>query len=153
MNEKKVISLLERKYSDNKYFINNTFIFSDWESDFLVVKRNGYSIEYEIKCSKSDFFNDFKKEKKHQILKNGWYLDGEFEIPYDFRPNKFYYVVPFDLIKVEEIPDYAGLIYTDEYDLKIIKKAPFITKKKFNFKEVLCDKFYGRYIALKYVHT
>ncbi|WP_336734510.1 hypothetical protein [Chryseobacterium sp. VD8] len=34
---------------------------ADWEADILIVDSEGYSHEIEIKLSKSDFKNDFKK--------------------------------------------------------------------------------------------
>ena len=67
----------------NSYFIGNcsyklanAFIFKeDWESDFFVQKQNGYSYEFEVKISRSDFFADKKKVSKHLILSNGNFLE------------------------------------------------------------------------------
>lgn len=60
------------------------------------------------------------------------------------RPNYFYYVVPTDLIGVDEVPDYAGLIYVDENGRLVIKKsAPRLHKDKYKDSDLnLGEKFY-----------
>lgn len=50
------------------YVINNLHIY-DWESDFLAITRSLYAYEVEVKMSKQDFFNDFKKDKNIRFLK------------------------------------------------------------------------------------
>lgn len=58
-------------------------------------------------------------------------------------PNKFWFAVPEELVTVDEVPDYAGLMYvTESGEIKEIKKAPFIHKEKHDLKQVLLDKFY-----------
>jgi len=124
--------------SGYKYSIKNSFIFRfDWESDYFCVNREGYTFEIEAKISEVDFKNDFKKEKHKLFIQN---------INKRLRPNKFYYAVPRDLIKEEEIPDYAGLIYVDDSHATIIKRAPFIHKEKYDYRKILCDKFYYQWL-------
>lgn len=170
MNDKKIhteqsiIGVLERKYSDNsKYYLSNVYVFKyNWESDFFILRQNGYCIEFEIKISRADFFNDKKKVDKHLILENGKcvvekskqifnedkfrkieYIKYQEEQIHDFRPNKFYYVVPENLIKLDEIPKYAGLLYIDDLNqIIIVKEAPFLHKNKLNFNDKFVDKFY-----------
>jgi hypothetical protein len=77
-------------------------------------------------------------------------------------PNYFYYVVPTDLIKEEEVPDYAGLIYVDKciignnrpwYSFKEIKNAPKLHSNKIDEHNLkLVDKFYYNYIHWKHKH-
>ncbi len=46
-------------------------------------------------------------------------------------PNKFWYIVPQDLIRPNEVPKYAGLLYiNEEGKIQVIKAAPFIHKEK-----------------------
>ena len=108
------------------------------ECDVISISKSDYIYEYEVKISRSDFKADFKKEKhklmlegvgtKQRLIKENnkmisdtWYL----------TPNYFYFVVPENLIKIEEIPDYAGLMYMNEnLEFDIIKKAPLIHKTK-----------------------
>lgn len=50
-----------------KYHMENLTVFN-WESDSLFITRSGYIYECEIKISRGDFKQDFKKQKKHLIL-------------------------------------------------------------------------------------
>lgn len=167
ITEKTITDSLNRLFAGNsRYKLANAFIFkSDWESDFFVQKDNGYSYEFEVKISRSDFFNDKKKVDKHLILSTGRYISktGRYdrhpttnelfryeeckEVIHNLRPNKFFYVVPENMISVSEIPDYAGLYYyggpyAGNYGLTKIKDAPFIHKEKLSFEAALCRKFY-----------
>lgn len=66
-----MLKILNRDLLSNPmYVINNLHIY-DWESDFLAITRSLYAYEVEVKMSKQDFFNDFKKDKKHKVLKDG----------------------------------------------------------------------------------
>ncbi len=163
-NEKSIQKNLEKRFDSGniKYTVGNLYLFKEnWETDFLVVQKSGYCYEIEIKTSRSDFFNDFKKENKHLILNEGVYMKKKYryhtdpetrkrisEQYYDrtewkFRPNKFYYCVPEGLIKVEEVPDYAGLMYVNSYGIvTTIKEAKFLHKEKLDLIKKLCDKFY-----------
>lgn len=86
--------------------------------------------EYEIKCNKADFQNDFKK-RKHIALKR------EVHHPRTRVPNYFWYVAPIKAIPLC-IPDYAGLIlvsenknrYATELRIEYIKKAQLLHKIK-----------------------
>jgi hypothetical protein len=151
-----------------KYAIPNVFLFRyDWESDFIVVRKNGNCLECEIKTNRQDFFRDFKKTMKHQILREGTrppipghYTEnpetGEWEeepqdtdVEVKFRPNQFYYAVPEGLITVDEIPEYAGLIYITERGVKTVKRAPFLHREKLELEKKLCNKFYYYWLAEK----
>ena len=134
-----------------RYRMENLTVYS-WESDSLSVTKAGYVYECEIKISRSDFFNDKKKERKHQILE-GTYALNKYEKTYPLRPNYFYYVVPEGLVKPEEVPTFAGLIFiTDIYPyVKIEKPAPKICDEKIDEEKLnLKEKFYYNYINWKY---
>lgn len=104
------------------------------ECDVITISKSLYVQEIEVKVSRSDFKKDFKKVSKHQRLQAG-FIRG-----YNKIPNRFYYCCPDGLIKPEEVPEYAGLIYASgfilkeekevHYDIQIIKKAPLIHKEK-----------------------
>lgn len=94
-----------------------------WECDVLAITKSGYSVEYEIKLSRSDFLADASKSWyehngrryrksdlrfingeptevfKHDLLKEGK------------GPNRFVYVMPRGLVELEEIPDHAGVVF------------------------------------------
>lgn len=61
-------------------------------------------------------------------------------------PNRFFYACPENLINKSEVPDYAGLIYTNGYRTDIIKPAPLLHKIKHNLRSLLLDKFYYAYL-------
>lgn len=172
LSEASICDMLNRKYIGNcRYKLANAFIFKhDWESDFFVQKDNGYSYEFEVKISRSDFFNDKKKIEKHLILETGkyqskgslgnwnketrqWeYEEKITEHEHKLRPNKFFYVVPENLVRVEEVPKYAGLMYVPKEgykDIITVKEAPFIHKDKLSFEDVLCKKFYYYWLDMK----
>jgi len=71
-------------------FANGVFMIATeagfFNSDVLYVNEKGELIEVEVKVSKADLVNDFKK-RKHTLFK------GEHE----FIPNKFYFCVPKEL--------------------------------------------------------
>lgn len=108
------------------------------ECDVISISKSDYIYEYEIKISKSDFKADFKKEKhklmlegvgtkeriikeNNQMVEDVWYL----------TPNYFNFVVPENLISIQDVPEYAGLIYMNEnLQFEIIKKPPLIHKTK-----------------------
>jgi hypothetical protein len=92
--------------------------------------KTGLVVEYEVKISRSDFFNDFKKSHKR------WKQDEVFkhqELAAGRASNRFVFVVPLQLIRPDEVPDYAGLMYYAESINKIatIKPAPLIHRDEF----------------------
>ena len=136
--EYKVQQIL-RKYflaeSTKKYDLFNLFIYQ-WESDYLAITRSDIVYECEIKISRQDFLNDSKKKNKHLII------EGNANNDYD-RPNYFYYAVPDGLIKIDEVSDYAGLIYVNPGYISIMKQAPKQHDGKFDYeKHNLMDKLY-----------
>jgi hypothetical protein len=66
--------------------------------------------------------------------------------------NRFYYVVPENLISLDECPDFAGLIYIKKYENQYVdyckcievKKAPMLHKTIHN-KQLLFNKMYHSY--------
>lgn len=105
------------------------------ECDVMAVSKADYIYEYEIKISKSDFKADFKKEKHKLIMEKKFVNESKtWRIPF-YAPNYFYFVVPENLVTLDEIPEYAGLIYLKKNEreieyFEIIKKAPLLHKTK-----------------------
>jgi hypothetical protein len=129
---------------DYKYCLKNSYIFRyDWESDYFCINKEGYSFEIEVKISKADYKNDFKKDK-HQFFK--------FNANGRLIPNRFYYAVPEGLITEKDLPPYAGLIEVKNGHATIVKRAPFIHRDKFDFRKILCDKFYNIWMINKRNH-
>lgn len=148
------------KRRQQAFMVSNKYLNKWFECDFISISKSDYLTEYEIKISKSDFKRDFiEKPIKHAWLdgrRTGEVITEDYIIvdkpsppkddpPYVARryhkmdpfhgPNYFYYVCPENLIKIEEIPKYAGLIYiienkTNVGKLQYIKKAPLLHKIK-----------------------
>lgn len=98
------IDVVFREKTNNKIFPN---IFIDrWECDLLEITKSGYTYEYEVKISRSDFKADARKQtfrqSKADAIRSG-------------RTNYFYYITPKDLIVSDEVPEYAGLMYAIPY--------------------------------------
>jgi len=108
-----------------------------YEMDVVKIARSGYITEYEIKMSRSDFKADFKKGlrsgQKHEKLKCG-----------DGKANRFYFVVPVDLVSVDEVPDHCGLIYFSNGHLSVVKNDKLLHKRKFDEWSHLATKMYWR---------
>ena len=117
-----IIVDLMRHVSGHAYdIIIPNYFFGWYEMDLFKLSKSGVIYEYEIKISRSDFFNDFKKDegKKHDKIKNG-----------QGKANRFFFVVPEDLIKPEEVPDYAGLLYYKNGWFTTIKTGKILHKGK-----------------------
>lgn len=166
LTEARIIKRLHNYYATNsRYRLSNVYVY-DWESDFFLLKASGYAYEFEIKISRSDYIADKKKVEKHAILQTGEYKHQRTKWEYDektskskridfvdilakSRPNRFFYVVPENLISIEEIPDYAGLIYVNGWKIETVKPAPVLHKEKKDLTAVLCDKFYYKMLGVQ----
>lgn len=147
MNSEDIKKRIWFAFSNYNYRLFNAYVFGS-ESDFIGVSKSGYVWEIEIKISRSDFQNDFKKttssgKNKHQ------YLNSDS----NFKPNKFCFAVPEGLISLDEIPDYSGLIYVTKSDIKIVKQPKFLHKENLfenkTFLKRMLNKFYYRHTDLR----
>lgn len=115
-----------------------------YEMDLMVVKPSGLVYEYEIKISRSDFFNDMKKgvnkwdgniyndfvrSHKHTTIQHG-----------DRLCNRFYFVVPEGLVKKDEVPAYAGLIYHTGRSFDHVKTGKILHRNKFDDYKTLAQR-------------
>lgn len=145
-------------YGGSKGKLITNYYLDRWEADLLLISPRGYVNEYEIKISRGDFFQDAKKNTncglwqneniryKHDLIKA-----GKREI------NRFYYVTPKNLIQVEELPKWAGLIEVGSREVvtkkiaKLVRKEPIINMdlQSVLFLDVM-DKYYNRYLVNTY---
>ncbi len=140
MTEKRIQLALVKNFSSRTYIFTNTYFFKN-ESDVLTFTAAGMCYEYEVKITKSDFSADFKKLRHKVMTRLLTNPSGRPNVA-----NRFYYVCPSNIIPLSSCPDYAGLIYVDEYGrLKEIKKAPLLHKEKHDVKK-LFDKLYFYYL-------
>ena len=117
------------------------------EMDIAKLTSTDYIYEYELKSSRSDFLKetknfdnniDTRKYMKHKFMK----------MVYESKKiktrskktnkvaNKYYFVCPKGLIKLDEILPYQGLIYFDGVDFETIREASFLHKDKVDNKTI-----------------
>jgi hypothetical protein len=89
---------------DHDFCIPNYKIFQ-YEADVLYLTEESDLFEYEIKTTRTDLFNDFKKQSKGSPTTKHW------DILNSKHVNKFFFVTPPNLVSLDEIPQYAGLIH------------------------------------------
>lgn len=101
------------------------FYIGRYEADLMSIDdKKDLIIEYEVKITRQDFKCDFLKAHysasgsivyKHELIKQG------------NRCHRFYFVMPENMVLVDEVPTYAGLIYQTEFGgFKTVKRAPVI---------------------------
>lgn len=103
--ERRIQNLIYYEFYKSLLLIPNVKLFA-WESDVLGISKKGEITEFEIKLTREDFLRDFEKSKHKQFLNP----------PKTRRmPSRFYFVCPSEVIRLEEVPDYAGLIWVDSF--------------------------------------
>jgi hypothetical protein len=142
---KDIVQALFLRYGNHRFLINNAYIFTGWESDFITVTESMYVYEIECKMTKSDYQEDFLKKEKHSLLESAS-TSGL------LTPNRFYYAAPRGMLASYEIPSYAGLLEVSrdkEGGLVCVttKEAPFLHKEDVfsNIKDALLQKLSWRY--------
>lgn len=108
----------------------NTYL-GNWEADVFEVTKSGYLYKYEVKITRADFKKDAEKERKYC---SGLSINKFEQLREGKRVNYFYYLVPEGLITVDELPEFAGLIYINtKYrhpSFKTVKVAPKLSTDK-----------------------
>lgn|GEM_PF-1914162 len=89
-----------------------------WECDLYELTEAGYFREFEVKISRADFFADAKKYE--QVWPRPYGAPPVFLNKHDLLnqkstrgPVQFFFVTPPDLVRMNEVPDWAGLIEMD----------------------------------------
>ena len=146
-SEWKIQLMLYSKFEKIRSFTLPNMLLQTGEADMISMTSAGYMYEYEVKISKADFKADAKKVYKHfrfkdqppSTLDNGCFI-----------PNYFSYVCPADMIRVDEVPEYAGLFYADR-GIICVKKPVKLHKIIYGDKEInaLLRRLYYRYWNLK----
>lgn len=133
--------------------VPNCYTSHDNEADLLALRRSRLCDEFEVKISRSDFMNDRKKivnvresvfDPRNGIMEASAWENACEGIPKsklknipapwqklkydalrdgDMVTNYFWYVTPKDLISVEDLPEFAGLIHINDFgELRIVRK-------------------------------
>lgn len=127
-----------------------------WECDMWRLLPSGFTAEYEIKLTVSDFRADAKKEKRERMIFDPelrkWNDVGsankhELLAANTVGPNRFYYVIPVQMENLVEIPEWAGLLLFDGHRYPFMQKeAPKRHKEKWQGSRAkLLETFYHRY--------
>ena len=129
-------SLIKYVTSGDDILIPNYF-FDRYEMDLFRITNNDMIVEYEIKTTRADYRADFKKTytmgPKSYSPGAKWKTVNKHEamISAECRTNRFFFVVPDGMVKPDEVPKYAGLIYYKGHNhFQVIKAAPLIHKRK-----------------------
>lgn len=117
------------------YMGYNTYALGDFEADFIAITKAGFVHEVEIKLTSTDFKADFEKTVKvgrypyrKIVHKHAGIQEGKYS-------NYFWFVMPKDMVPVEDIPAYAGVIFmtlnkSGSVKLKVARPATRIHKNK-----------------------
>lgn len=98
------------KYCDfEKDLVLTNHFHSDWEADILIIDEEGMSFEVEIKFSKADFKNDFKKQYQNQKTKEKFLKHDKISCG-DYPCNRFSFLLPQGMIEADTIPEHCGII-------------------------------------------
>lgn len=133
-------------FTDSTKCICKRFVGAGYsEMDVVKVTSTDYIYEYELKVSRSDFLKETKnynenidrrKYIKHKLMKSIYEsIKSKSKSKKTYNTaNKYFFVCPKDLIKIDELLPYQGLIYYDENkkSFQIIKDAVFLHKIKIN---------------------
>lgn len=92
-----------------KDLVLTNYFHSDWEADMLIVDEEGMSLEIEIKFSRADFKNDFKKQYQNQKTKEKFLKHDKISCG-DYPCNQFSFLLPQGMIDPKEIPENCGII-------------------------------------------
>ena len=113
--EELVHTFIYKNCDFDKEIILTNFFHSDWEADILSINNEGFSHEIEIKLSKSDFKNDFKKKYTNQKTGEKFLKHDKIGCG-DYICNSFSFLLPMGMIDHNEIPNHCGIIefYHDE---------------------------------------
>jgi len=134
LSTNKIVDIIFRYLSEKQYYVYLTTYSAPGmaEADVFAISKSGIMIEFEIKRSKNDFFNEFKnKGYKHRNLKErkSLYIYDEWKngkktgnkIERILIPNKYSFVCIENLLSLSNIPEYAGLYYISKGQLLCIK--------------------------------
>ena len=101
---------------ERELVLTNHFL-ADWEADILIIDQKGFSHEIEIKFSKSDFKNDFKKSYTN-VHTGEKYLKHDKISCGDYACNAVSFLMPMGMIDAAQVPAHCGLIefYHNEDD-------------------------------------
>ncbi|WP_417430706.1 hypothetical protein [Halpernia sp.] len=92
-----------------EHLILTNHFHTDWEADILIIDKEGFSHEIEIKLSKADFKNDFKKSYTNKTSGEKFLKHDKISCG-DYICNQFSFLLPMGMVEKENIPLHCGII-------------------------------------------
>lgn len=131
-----------------------------WECDLWAMTEAGFSTEFEIKLTRADFRKDAAKIEKlnwkeRRAGKTPELKHAKLQLADARGPSRFFYVTPKDLLKPEDIPEWAGHIeivaHRGRLKPGVTKPAPVLHRERVPQKIIDHCKsvFYYRYWSLR----
>lgn len=147
MTEANVIDLIYKNRgmfcTSYQVMVPNCYTSHDNEADVFAIRRSGFCDEFEVKISRSDFFNDAKKIVAYRDSDyrgdnypgDRVYIDEMWSKPKSWRDNNpgpwqkkkyqalvdgdmsanyFWYIVKSGIVSASEVPEFAGLVFVME---------------------------------------
>jgi hypothetical protein len=114
-----ILHLLKHGRKDPGEIMIPNFYHHGYEMDVFKLTKKQLVVEYEVKISRADFFNDFKKfhtdyglfdevklefMEKRDLYKHDLLVAGR-------AASSFFFVVPEGLVSKNEVPKHCGLMY------------------------------------------
>lgn len=169
MNAHQISTALFWSYRGSSDLLIPRFTPVEWfECDMWRLTKAGYSEEFEIKLSVSDFKADFAKvcegsfrfdqDSKDWVRPEAFKKHESLAERHPRSPNRFWFVLAKDIVDKVEVPDYAGLIVADKWGSRVSvgvrKPAPKLHGAKFaGNRDRIRDVFYWRFWNLESKRT
>lgn len=166
-NEQSIVDLVARNQTSfcTSYdlVVPNCFTSFDNEADLFAIRKSGLCDEFEIKVSRSDFLNDFKKVVNYRNVESWndenpehgdrkWLFDNQVDFhnrrliaPWqkkkhealtdgDMPCNYFWYILKDGIASIDEVPEFAGVFFVkDDGTLMRGRSAKKLHGKKLDF--------------------
>lgn len=125
--EKIIRHYIENQLDFDKEIILNSVLVGDWEADILVIDGMGFSHEFEVKTSRSAFYNEIKQDSPHVKHDVTAITKSDKTKPNEYTFNTYSIIIPKDSVKPFEIPEHVGLIYY--HNDPETKELTFVTER------------------------
>lgn len=99
--------------------IPNCFTQADSEADLFAIRRSGYCDEIEVKITKADFLN----ERNKVVMQDNLPKISALQLG-RMTANYFWYVLKKDIVCIEDIPEFAGIVFIDDTGRLSVRRSP-----------------------------
>ena len=107
--EELIHAYISQKCDFEQHLILSNHFHTDWEADILIINKEGFSHEIEIKLSKADYKNDFKKSYTNEKTGEKFLKHDKISCG-DYVCNNFSFLLPMGMVQIDNIPLHCGII-------------------------------------------